>query len=153
MRLVVRRARAALTVGFAAAVTTVTTVTPALSASAVQPGPAARSHTAAWPPTDVMLFLAIHDGTSERGKVLARVTLVCGPDGGTHPHPKQACHVLDQADGRFEHLPAEDYACPLYHAPVTGVATGHWHGAPVHYTRTSTNRCVLARETSEVFAF
>jgi hypothetical protein len=151
MNPVVRRARAALGLAAAAIIvlTAVTTVAPAVPASAQQGSPAAVPPPAA----RTVLTLTIHKGNTPNGRLLAAVVLLCDPDGGTHPRPRAACTSLRSVRGRFEDLPAAPYLCPLYVDRVTGRVTGRWRGTPVHYVHTSTNRCMLARETDQVFGF
>ncbi|MCQ4042108.1 SSI family serine proteinase inhibitor [Streptantibioticus rubrisoli] len=81
------------------------------------------------------------------------VLLLCGPAGGTHPHPQAACAALEDARGRFRRLRRVARRCPRVVDPVTVKARGHWWGRRVWFRRTYVNRCVAARRTGGVFAF
>jgi hypothetical protein len=83
-----------------------------------------------------------------------RVTLRCGPDGGTHPRPAEACKAVAAVRGNLRALRrTEGVMCLALYQPATAVATGTWRGRPVHYKRTFSNKCVLAVETGAVFQF
>src|SRR5215471_7062679 len=63
------------------------------------------------------LVLSIYRGeTADAGALLARVTLTCNPDGGTHPHPDQACDALRSVHGHIENLPGDPGVCPFIFA-------------------------------------
>lgn len=83
------------------------------------------------------------------------VSLDCSPEpAGTHPLPEAACSRIAAAKGDFGALPVGAGAgCTDPAAPVTALATGVWHGAPVNWKRTFRNRCALERDTGAVFRF
>jgi hypothetical protein len=83
----------------------------------------------------------------------ARVLLLCGPAGGTHPNPQAACAALEDARGHFRKLRRVARRCPRAVEPVIVKARGHWWGRRVWFRRTYLNRCVAARQTGGVFAF
>lgn len=100
------------------------------------------------------LTLALHDGESAAGPVLAEVTLMCDPAGGTHPHAGAACESLDRVDGNVAELPpVAGVACTDIFAPVTAEAKGEYRGEPVRFVHTYSNRCEAQRGTDDVFAF
>jgi hypothetical protein len=104
------------------------------------------------PVTD--LTLALHDGESAAGPVLAEVTLMCDPAGGTHPHAAAACESLNKVDGNFAELPpVAEVACTDIFAPVTAEAKGEYRGEPVRFVHTYSNRCEAQRSTDDVSAF
>jgi hypothetical protein len=89
-----------------------------------------------------------------------RVTLTCGPDGGTHPTPEAACDSLRGVGGAFEQLPdVPGVACPTVFDPHVARADGFWierRGGPVRgvrYEQTFGNRCDAAVGTDNVFDF
>lgn len=83
-----------------------------------------------------------------------RVTLTCGPDGGSHPAPEKACEALRRVGGSFEELPSiPNVFCPAVWNPVRVTATGHWGNRRIAYEETFSNSCEAAVETSGVFSF
>src|SRR5262245_14622879 len=46
-----------------------------------------------------------------------RWTLICGPDGGTHPNPKEACDRLRAINGDLEQIRFRDVSCPRFYDP------------------------------------
>lgn len=115
---------------------------PAMAASAPGIGPA----------TD--LALALHEGETTSGAVLAEVTLLCDPAGGTHPRASAACDSLSKVDGNFAELPPVVGAvCLNIYDPVTAVANGAYRGRPVEFVRTYSNRCDAGSSTDNVFKF
>ncbi|MFC3502552.1 SSI family serine proteinase inhibitor [Micromonospora krabiensis] len=80
--------------------------------------------------------------------------LFCGPSGGDHPAASAACGTLAGVGGDPGTLNLDpDTLCTLEYAPVTVRALGFWGDRPVTYAKTFANRCVLLRETGELFAF
>jgi hypothetical protein len=75
--------------------------------------------------------------------------LECGPSGGTHPEPANACARLDElsANGGDPFAPpSPDAQCTMqYGGPATARVTGTWHGRPVDATYKRTNGCEISR--------
>ncbi|MCX4549435.1 MULTISPECIES: SSI family serine proteinase inhibitor [unclassified Streptomyces] len=75
--------------------------------------------------------------------------LECGPTGGTHPSPQQACDRLARlaVDGKRPFAPVpEGLMCTmLYGGPATAHITGTWQGQPVDATFRRTNGCETSR--------
>ncbi|APU17247.1 MULTISPECIES: SSI family serine proteinase inhibitor [Actinoalloteichus] len=90
---------------------------------------------------------ADQDATGRRSAVLT-----CDPDGGNHPDPATACSDLKLVGDRFEGI-ANQEICTMIYQPHTVTATGTVEGKPVAIERTYSNKCVLAAETGEIFAF
>ena len=83
-----------------------------------------------------------------------RVTLTCGPDGGSHPAPEKACEALREVDGYFERLPSiPNVFCPAVWDPVRVTATGHWGNRRIAYEETFSNSCEAGVGTNGVFFF
>lgn len=100
---------------------------------------------------------AIHLSVSEARTVGTHrdALLTCEPSGGTHPTSDTACKNVNKANGNFEALPTDNAnaVCPLIYKPVTATAEGRWKNAPVEFTKTYPNACVLKAETGVVFQF
>lgn len=79
--------------------------------------------------------------------------LTCNPSGGTHPHAAEACDDLATAQGDFSKLPKRELLCPMIYAPVTAKASGTYAGKHINFRQEFPNRCLLARNTGQVFAF
>ncbi|ASO22422.1 hypothetical protein FHR81_004221 [Actinoalloteichus hoggarensis] len=92
-------------------------------------------------------LLADQDTDGHRSAVLT-----CDPDGGDHPDPARACSDLKLVGDRFEGI-ANQEICTMIYQPHTVTATGTVEGRPVAIERTYSNKCVLAAETGEIFAF
>lgn len=124
----------------------------AMAAVGVLPAQSAAADIVPAPGAD--LVLTIYPASPTTGAAFKQVTLVCDPDGGTHPSPVTACDSLRKVAGYFEKLPnAQGSACPAVYDPVTGVATGTWQGRKVEFQRTMYNACALAISTDNVFKF
>ncbi|WBB68599.1 SSI family serine proteinase inhibitor [Micromonospora sp. WMMD812] len=115
-----------------------------LTAGAARPAAAHTGHPAS------ALLLTVQPATATpRASVL-----LCGPSGGDHPAAPAACGALAHVDGDLATLNLDpDTLCTLEYAPVTVRALGFWGERPVTYSKTYANRCVLLRETGDLFAF
>ncbi|MEU6661731.1 SSI family serine proteinase inhibitor [Streptomyces sp. NPDC046821] len=75
--------------------------------------------------------------------------LECGPVGGNHPQPGDACDRLDQmsASGQdpFAPVPADAQCTMQYGGSATARITGTWHGRPVDATYKRTDGCEISR--------
>jgi len=81
--------------------------------------------------------------TSHPGARPRRWTLTCHPAGGTHPHARAACRVLEHAKNPFApHDP--NMMCPPPPSSPTATIRGTWFGHPVDATYTQ-NGCGLSR--------
>lgn len=80
-------------------------------------------------------------------------TLECGPDGGTHPTPEEACDSLRAVDGDFEALPTRFVPCPPVYWPVRFTAAGHWDGDGLYYSRIMGDHCSGSAATDGVFPY
>ena len=85
--------------------------------------------------------------------VLRKVSLFCGPAGGKVHDPKQACQAIAAVNGNLTRLTPAQTACTMQYTPVTVTAAGRWRGAPIRYTHTFGNSCVLHTNTGSVFDF
>lgn len=101
------------------------------------------------PPTDLRLTVTA-PGVNASGT--HSVTLLCEPDGGTHPKAAQACAELARHGGQFTHRPA-DVFCTMNYAPVIADATGAWRGRPVHFHQQFPNACDMHARTGSLFDF
>ncbi len=128
------------------------TVPLALAVSAVL-APLAATPVAAEPAARAVLKLSVEHRHHHGRSAHARVLLLCGPAGGTHPAAQAACAALEDAHGHFGRLRRDARRCPRAVDPVTVRARGHWWGRPVRFRRTYLNSCVAARRTGGVFAF
>ncbi|MFE2417486.1 SSI family serine proteinase inhibitor [Streptomyces hokutonensis] len=96
------------------------------------------------------LYLTVTRGDS-RSSDTRGTLLLCDPPQG-HARAAEACAELAAAGGDIDAIPAAGVFCPMVYAPVTAHARGEWKGRQVDYTRTFSNRCVLAARTGDVFA-
>ena len=96
------------------------------------------------------LYLTVTRGDS-RSSDTRGTLLLCDPPQG-HARAAEACAELAAAGGDIDAVPAAGVFCPMVYAPVTAHARGEWKGRQVDYTRTFSNRCVLAARTGDVFA-
>ncbi|MGH2732586.1 MAG: SSI family serine proteinase inhibitor [Actinomycetota bacterium] len=88
------------------------------------------------------------------GELLAKASLTCNPDGGSHPEPVGACEQLSKVDGRIEAIPPEDAICTLEFNPVILRASGTWNGEDRRFEGVFGNRCIGVRDTGgRVFDF
>jgi hypothetical protein len=86
------------------------------------------------------------------GGALSNSTLLlCDPPQG-HRRAAEACRQLEAAAGDIRAIRGAGAYCPMVYAPVTAHARGQWHGRPVDYTETFSNRCVMRVRTGAVFA-
>jgi hypothetical protein len=100
----------------------------------------AARHTPAGADPAVRLVIEV---TSHPGAKPQRWTLTCDPVGGTHPHARAACRVLEHAKNPF--APADpSMMCPPPPSSRTATIRGTWFGHPVDATYTQ-NGCGLSR--------
>ncbi|WP_030677135.1 SSI family serine proteinase inhibitor [Streptomyces sp. NRRL B-1347] len=75
--------------------------------------------------------------------------LTCGPAGGSHPSPAEACERLDglAAEGSDPFRPvARDAMCTqVYGGAQTAHVTGTWRGQPVDASFKRTDGCQISR--------
>ncbi|MEV0201891.1 SSI family serine proteinase inhibitor [Nonomuraea sp. NPDC050691] len=81
---------------------------------------------------------------------LSAGTLLCGPDGGAHASPAQACDQLRRANGMVERIPEAPGMCTKEYAPVRVTATGVWNRQFREFTRTYPNLCTAVHATGGV---
>jgi hypothetical protein len=68
------------------------------------------------------------------------VTLTCGPDGGTHPHAKEACEEITKAGGDIAAVPSlPGMGCSGVWDPVLIGVTGKWQGKQVLFSDFASN--------------
>ncbi len=84
------------------------------------------------------------------GALIAKASLTCNPDGGSHPEPAGACEQLSKADGRIEAIPPDEGPCTLEFNPVILRASGTWNGEDRRFVGEFPNRCVGVRATGGV---
>ncbi|WP_188187164.1 SSI family serine proteinase inhibitor [Nonomuraea sp. SYSU D8015] len=79
-----------------------------------------------------------------------RMNLRCGPDGGGHPRPVEACDALRAVNGWIKHLNVDPGPCPLIYMPVDVSITGHWRGRRVSYQHRFPSTCEMRRALGPV---
>jgi hypothetical protein len=104
--------------------------------------------TAAARPPQAQLSLSI---AGDADVQVAQAMLTCYPAGGTHPKAVAACAELARVSGDIGRLPAQPVLCTMQYAPVTATATGRWRGRTIGWSKTFSNRCMLAAATGSVF--
>lgn len=78
--------------------------------------------------------------------------LHCGPHGGTHNRPAEACSALEQVNGDPAALNMDpERACTMQYDPISVTVRGTWKGRAVDYRETFANPCVLVVTTGPVF--
>ncbi|GIG57571.1 protease [Longispora fulva] len=108
---------------------------------------AAQAPTASTVPAALILTITPQSGPE------SEVTLTCGPAGGTHPSPEDACAKLAAAGGDLLRLTPTDEPCTLEYAPVRVHVAGAWHGGLMDYVATFPNRCAAATRSDHVLDF
>jgi hypothetical protein len=89
--------------------------------------------------TDLTVVVTDGQGTSTW-------TLTCGPPGGTHPDPAQACTALAAAGpDPLAPLPKEMACTQVYGGPQTATVAGTWDGVAVAADLDRTDGCQIAR--------
>jgi hypothetical protein len=79
-------------------------------------------------------------------------TLTCAPDGGTHPHVKEACAEIDAARGDIGSVPSlPGHACPDVWDPVLIGVTGKWRGQEVLFSAFESNAGCAAISHGHIF--
>ncbi|MEV0144134.1 MULTISPECIES: SSI family serine proteinase inhibitor [unclassified Nonomuraea] len=94
--------------------------------------------------------LRVTPATSGDPAPVSAGTLLCGPDGGAHASPAQACDQLRRANGVVERIPEDPGMCTKEYAPVHVTATGAWNRQFREFTRTYPNLCTAVRATGGV---
>jgi hypothetical protein len=95
-------------------------------------------------------FFALNIISVSSGKLVATAFLTCGPPGGTHPYPDDACKQLSTVNGEIGKIPEDPGPCTRIFDPVILVAIGVWNGEPRSYQNEFSNRCVGVRSTGGV---
>ncbi|KAI8077936.1 uncharacterized protein B0P05DRAFT_543397 [Gilbertella persicaria] len=66
--------------------------------------------------------------------------LSCDPVGGNHPHPIQACDLLNSINGDLVAFDSIFIPCAKSKRPAVNVTIqGTYYGAPIHFERTHKN--------------
>lgn len=79
-------------------------------------------------------------------------TLTCAPDGGTHPHAKEACAEIDAARGNIAAVPRlPGYGCLDEWDPVLIGVTGTWRGQEVLFSSFESNKGCAAIRHGHIF--
>ena len=91
---------------------------------------------------DTDLNIVVGDGQ----KTVSTWTLTCGPDGGTQPHPADACAALTK-NGRTALPPvAKGMMCTMiFGGAQTATIDGTWAGKPVNASFSRKNGCEISR--------
>jgi hypothetical protein len=79
-------------------------------------------------------------------------TLDC-PDGGTLPHPQQACAKLAVLDDPFAPVEKDKACTQVFGGPEEATVTGTFRGKPVNAQFNKGNGCEIARWNSVEFLF
>lgn len=95
-------------------------------------------------------FFTLSITSATTGELIARASLTCDPDGGSHPDPGAACEQLSKVDGRIEDIPEDPGPCTREFVPVILSAEGSWRGEARRFEREFGNRCVGIRGTGGV---
>jgi hypothetical protein len=79
------------------------------------------------------------------GSETLTATLTCGPVGGDHPRPQEACAALEQNEDALRE-PSEDIVCTeIYGGPETAKVSGIFRGEPVEARFSRRNGCEIGR--------
>jgi hypothetical protein len=91
---------------------------------------------------DTDLTIVVRDGS---GKT-STWRLTCDPPGGTHPHPKAACHILE-ANGAaaLPPVPKDKVCTQIYGGPETATIAGTWQGNRVISRFARNDGCQISR--------
>ena len=88
------------------------------------------------------LTIVVRDGSGKTS--IWRLT--CDPPGGTHPHPKAACRVLEANGAAALPSVSKDKACTqIYGGPETATVTGTWQGQRVMSRFARNDGCQIGR--------
>jgi hypothetical protein len=101
-------------------------------------------------PANTKLEISVSIGGSEAPT--KTWTLEC-PDGGTLPHPDQACAKLAKMDDPFAPVPKDKACTQVFGGPEEAVVTGTFRGKPVNAQFNKGNGCEIARWNSVEFLF
>jgi hypothetical protein len=101
-------------------------------------------------PANTKLEISVSIGGSEAPT--KTWTLEC-PDGGTLPHPDQACAKLAKMDAPFAPVPKDKACTQVFGGPEEAVVTGTFRGKPVNAQFNKGNGCEIARWNSVEFLF
>jgi hypothetical protein len=101
-------------------------------------------------PANTKLEISVSIGGSEAPT--KTWTLDC-PDGGTLPHPDQACAKLAKMDAPFAPVPKDKACTQVFGGPEEAVVTGTFRGKPVNAQFNKGNGCEIARWNSVEFLF
>ena len=106
--------------------------------------------TTAASPANTKLEISLSIGGSEAPT--KTWTLEC-PDGGTLPHPDQACAKLAVMDDPFAPVPKDKACTQVFGGPEVADVTGTFRGKPVTAHFNKGNGCEIARWNSVEFLF
>jgi hypothetical protein len=95
-------------------------------------------------------FFALSITSVASDTLIAKATLTCNPEGGTHPNPTAACTQLRAVEGRIEDIPEDPGPCTEEFDPVLVSASGSWRGAQRRFEKEFSNRCFAVRGTGGV---
>jgi hypothetical protein len=101
-------------------------------------------------PANTKLEISVSIGGSEAPT--KTWTLDC-PDGGTLPHPDQACAKLAKMGDPFAPVPKDKACTQVFGGPEEAVVTGTFRGKPVNAQFNKGNGCEIARWNSVEFLF
>lgn len=122
-----------------------------LSISSSQAGATSSS---LYPPSDLVFTLVRGVDANLNAPIIRAATLTCFPKiAGSHPFARNACKLLDGAQGSIADLAGKRHVCTAEYIPVTVTAEGVWQGQRIRYEETFENRCVLLSERGTVFDF
>lgn len=98
--------------------------------------------TASSEPTTSLEISVSEDGTTDT----QAWSLTCGPTGGTHPAPEDACAFLaETSTDPFAPVSPDMMCTEIYGGPQTARVTGQWEGEEVDAEFSRTNGCEIAR--------
>jgi hypothetical protein len=94
---------------------------------------------------DAEIHLSL-DVVADEGAEPRTYRLECGPDGGDHPQPAEACDALRTAGKDvLEPVPAGRACTMIYGGPQTAVLRGVWDGEKIEATFARTDGCEIDR--------
>jgi hypothetical protein len=80
-----------------------------------------------------------------RGAEPAEATLTCGPAGGTHPRPQEACAALAAGPDALRATPPDAVCTQIFGGEETATVAGVFRGQEIEATFSRENGCEISR--------
>jgi Subtilisin inhibitor-like len=90
---------------------------------------------------------------ADKGAEPQLTILECGPAGGDHGDPEDACRRLAALDAPWEATPPNAACTEIYGGPQTATVTGRQGGKAVDVSFSRENGCEIARWDKHAFLF